>query len=476
MKRNIVPGKSRAMSTRVVRTLAAAAVAIVAIVFVILSRSHPAGVHADTADSAPSVDTAKAIFGPFVVRVNAAGRIGAPAGSQAKLSFAGSGLIANIAVTVGEPVVAGQTLAQLDTSALEIDAATARADAAAAAAAYGGGSVPATALASAQARLAAAQAKLRVSSTRSGSANSDAVVAQTAIRQSQEKIATDQRALDRARQIYEAGVGARKDVEAAQSQLRLDEADYAANRSRLLSATSSVGGATEQARADYQQALNDVRAAQAQIGVSGAQAMSAREKQAQAEHALSSATLRAPASGVVIQLLKHVGEAVDPTQPVIVVGPKSDRSVTLTVAGAEGASVRVGDRVTVTDSTRRSKATGRVVAVVPAVDPSTQTTTVVASAVPSDSAPGNAVTASIEVATHRGIIVPTTALIDDPQTGKTIVFVRTVDKKGEQKYVPREVTVATSDDHSSLIRSGIRNGDIVAAQGAFDLLAPAGGG
>ncbi|MDQ2858536.1 MAG: efflux RND transporter periplasmic adaptor subunit [Candidatus Eremiobacteraeota bacterium] len=464
------------MNSRLVRIAAAAAVAIVVIVIIIFSRSHKSPAPADTADTAPTVDSTRAKFGSFVVHVNAAGRIGAPAGSQAKLSFAGSGLIQTIDVSVGQRVLPGQVLAQLDTSALQIDAAAARADAAAAAASYGGGSVPSTAVASAQARVAAAQAKLKAAQNQTGSANSDAAAAQTAARQSEEKVAADRRALDRAQQIYAAGVGARKDVEAARSQLSLDQADLTANRSRVLSATSSIGGATAQARADYQQALNDLRAAQAQIGVTGAQSVSAQNKAAQAEHAVANATLRAPEAGVVLQLLKHVGEAVDPTQPVIVVGPQSDRSVTLTVAGADGALVRVGNAVTVTDPTRRSTAAGRVVAVVPAVDPSTQTTTVVASGVPPDSAPGNAVTASIDVATHRGIIVPTTALIDDPQTGKTMVFVRSIDKNGDQKYAPREVTVATSDERSALIRTGLRNGDVVAAQGAFDLLAPAGGG
>ena len=268
----------------------------------------------------------------------------------------------------------------------------------------------------------------------------------------------------------------RKDVDAARSQLRLDQADASANRSKVSSAASAIGGATAQARADYEQALTDVATAQAQIGVTGAQAASAREKQAQAERSLSSATLRAPAAGVVLQLLKHVGEAVDPTQPVVVVGPQNDRSVTLIVAGGDGALVRVGNRVTVKDPERASSATGQIVAVVPAVDPSTQTTTVVASAVPRDGAPGNAVTASIDVATERGIVVPATALIDDPQSGKTLVFVREIDKNGDRHFVPHEVTVGQTDERSALIRSGLRSGDVVAAQGAFDLLAPGGGG
>ena len=176
---------------------------------VVLSRArNGAAVHADAPHGAPSVDIARARFGPFVVRVGAAGRIGAPAGSQAKLSFAGTGLIHSIAVTVGERVVTGQTLAQLDTTPLQIDAAAARADAAAASASYGGGSVPTAALASARARLAAAEVKFRATQNHTGTANSDAAAATTAERQSQEKVASDRRALDRAQQIYEAGVGA----------------------------------------------------------------------------------------------------------------------------------------------------------------------------------------------------------------------------------------------------------------------------
>lgn len=466
------------MSSRAVRALGVALVVVVAVVVVFLMRSHksPAPSDAASAPTSSSVDTARARFGPFVIRVNATGRIGAPAGSQAKLSFAGTGIVQSIAVAVGDRVVAGQVLAQLGTGALQIDASAAQADAAAAAASYGGGSVPKGTLASAQARLATERRKVLAAQNHTSSANSDSAAATTALLQSQEKLSADQHALDRSRKLFAGGVGARKDVEAAQSQLRLDEADYTANQSKARSASASIGAATAQARADYQQAANDVRAAQAQIGVTRAQAASASAKEDQARLSLANATLRAPETGIVLALLKHVGEAVDPTQPVIVVGPRSDRSVTLTVSGADGALVRTGDKVAVTDPTLGTTAVGEIVAVVPAVDPSTQTTTVVASAVPPRSSPGNAVTASIDVATERGIIVPATALIDDPQTGKTIVFVRTVNKNGDQKYAPHEVVVETSNDHSALLRSGIRNGDVIAAQGAFDLLAPAGGG
>ncbi len=47
---------------------------------------------------------------------------------------------------------------------------------------------------------------------------------------------------------------------------------------------------------------------------------------------------------------------------------------------------------------------------------------------------------------------------------------------GDQKYVPREVNVDVSDQRFALLRSGVHEGETVAAQGAFDLLAPAAGG
>lgn len=466
------------MNRRAVRILVAAVVVIVAITAVLLGRgSHGKTDAAATgADSAPAVQTARANFGPFVVRVQAEGRIGAPAGGQAKLAFVGSGVISRIDVSVGQTVAAGQTLAELDTSGLAIDAASARADAAAASAAYAGGTVPRTALSSAQARLAAAQAKLRAAQNHAGTANSDASAATAALRQAEGKVVADQRAVDRTQQTYAAGVSALKDVEAARAQLRSDEADVAATRSRASSAAAAIGGANTQAQADYKQAVTDVKNAEAQVSITGAQADSAQQKYAQAERALANAALRAPQAGVVGQILKHVGETVDPTQPVISIGPPSDRVVTLTVSGSDGQRVRVGDPVKVVDPTHNTSASGTVVAVVPSVDASTQTTTVVASAVPQGGAPGDAVTATVDVATQRGVIVPATAVVTDPQSGKTLVFVRGKDKNGDSKFAPREVTVSASDEKRALVQTGLHNGETVATQGAFDLLAPGGGG
>src|SRR5207302_561973 len=127
----------------------------------------------------PSVTVAIAKRGTFTVRVDAQGRIGAPAGSTSDLSFAVAGTIASIDVRVGDRVTAGQPLARVQT-------------------------------------------------------------------------------------LYAGGIAAAKDVEAARSQLAADEADARALHART--GAGSTNGVLAQARADYAQAVADLRTAQAQVG------------------------------------------------------------------------------------------------------------------------------------------------------------------------------------------------------------------
>ncbi|HEV2037987.1 MAG TPA: hypothetical protein VGQ96_05205, partial [Candidatus Eremiobacteraceae bacterium] len=115
----------------------------------------------------------------------------------------------------------------------------------------------------------------------------------------------------------------------------------------------------------------------------------------------------------------------------------------------------------------------KVIALVPAVDPATQQATVVVSGVPPSALAGDAVEASIVVASENGILVPTSAIVQDPQTGDTLVFVASADASGQTKFAPRKVRVAAGDQTTTRIASGVRPGDRIAAEGAFELLAPA---
>lgn len=280
-------------------------------------------------------------------------------------------------------------------------------------------------------------------------AQADAQAARANLQQSRvdrvsTKLAVDRAAVRREESLYAAGVAALKDVQSARAQLAADQADAA-------SAQSGIAGAQ-------------------------AQAQSAQDRAALAARDLSNGTLRAPSDGVVTAIYKRPGESVDSTMPVVAIGPSSSADVTLDVSASEAAQIRTGDRVHFTVPGTALQSSGRIDGVSTALDPATQTATVTASGFPSGAPGGSAVQATIDVARDRGILVPESAVVQDPQSGKTLVFVQTRDKDGAMKFEERTVSVAAQNGSEALIGSGLRAGERVAAQGGFALLAPAGGG
>ena len=363
---------------------------------------HPAG--AQTQDAPPAVPLAAARYGSYVETVSAIGRIGAPAGSAAKLSFAEAGVLRSIDVRIGDRVSVGQPLAELDTSGLSLAAQQAQADADAAA----------------------------------------ANVQQSAVDRTSTKIAVDTAALRRAQSLYAAGVAALKDVEAARAQLAQDRAD------------ASTQHATVQG--------------------SSAQLESARARAALAARDLANGTLRSPIGGIVAAISKREGEAVDTTTPVISIAPQSQNSVTLDVTSTDAAKIRPGDPVQITVPGSSLRTSGHVTGVSAALDPATQSATVEVSGIPSGAPAGSAVQAQIAISRDRGIVIPQSAIVQDPQSGNTLVFVQTRGKNGDMTFEQRTVEVAHQNGTEALITSGLRPGERIAAQGAFNLLAPAGGG
>ncbi len=296
---------------------------------------------------------------------------------------------------------------------------------------------------------ALAQLDLSGLSLAASQAQADAQAAAAGARQSSvdrtsTKIAVDEAALRRAQSLYAAGVSPLKDVQTAQAQLAQDRAD-------ALTARAAISGA-------------------------GAQARSAQARAGMAQRDLSNGTLRAPTDGVVTAILKHPGESVDTTTPVVAIGPGASNDVTLSVAAADAAQVHQGDTVALSIPGTGLHSTGRVVGVSPAVDPTTQATTVVVSGVPTGAPSGSAVQATIRVARSRGIVIPQTAIVQDPQSGQTLVFVEVRRKNGDPKFEQRAVRIARQNGSEALIASGLHQGERIATQGGFALLAPAGGG
>lgn len=357
---------------------------------------------AKDAGNAPEVPTATVRVGDLAVTLNESGRVGAPAGAASQLAFPSAGILGEVYVHVGQHVAAGEALASLDQRSLSLSASQAAADA----------------------RAANAQAQA------------------ASVDRYSTKLAVDRAALSRAQRLFEAGVDAQKDVEAARAQLAADEADahsYVANQN----------------------------AAQAQ-----AQSAAARSQIASGD--LARATLRSPVDGVVIGIARRPGEAVDPTVAVISVGAAQQNEATLTVSASDAAQIHVGDGAEI--SAGSFTAHGRVTGVANALDPTTQAATVTLAGVPEGAVAGSAITAKITVSHARGMLVPQAAIVTDPQSGENVVFVSAKQKDGSTKFEPHKVEVSHEDGTTALLASGVHPGDRVASQGAYELLAPADSG
>ncbi|MFN2449244.1 MAG: efflux RND transporter periplasmic adaptor subunit [Candidatus Baltobacteraceae bacterium] len=267
---------------------------------------------------------------------------------------------------------------------------------------------------------------------------------QSAVDRTSTRIAVDEAALRRQQALYAAGVAALKDVQAAHAQVAQDRADAAS--------------------------------AHAQVFGTSAQLQSAEDRAALAQRDLANGTLRAPADGVVTAIFKREGEAVDTSTPVIGLGAASTGTVTLAVPASDAARVHVGSAVELSIPGTSLHGNGRVSGVSPAVDAATQTATVVVAGIPSGAPAGSAVQAMVDIARAHGIVIPQSAVVQDPQSGATLVFVRTRAQNGEVRFTQRDVRVDKQNGGQALIGSGLHPGEVIATQGAFALLAPAGGG
>ncbi|MBV8595264.1 MAG: efflux RND transporter periplasmic adaptor subunit [Candidatus Eremiobacteraeota bacterium] len=410
------------------RYWALALVAVAIIVVVVVRHRHAQ----EAAPVQPAVQVARAVEGDLLVRVTAHGRVGPPPGSASALAFAVAGRLESVDVRVGDRVQAGQALAQLDAAPFQLAVSQAGGDAQAAAA--------------------------NLASVTSGVAvrNQEAAAA---TRQADLKVQADRAALERTRALFSAGIAAVKDVQTAQNQLAADEADARTAHLRAQALIAGAGANVGQARADVQAASGQATRAQASLAI--------------AERDLANATLRAPADGIIVAILKHPGESVDPSTPAVTLGAPLVHSATLTVPADAARQIKVGDPVELHLARSSLSYRGRVTAAVNAVDPATLGATVVVSGIPADAFAGDAVDASITVAIAHGILVPTSAVVEDPQSGDMLVFVAS-DRSGAQTFSPRKVTIGASDQHTTQIASGLRAGEVVATEGAFELLAPAG--
>ena len=348
------------------------------------------------AASQPGVPVAIVREGSVEQTVALAGRVGAPAGTQTKLSFSVPGTIAAVDVRLGQHVSQGETLARLDDTPYSLGAQQA----------------------GAEARAAAAGAAL-------------AGVDRVSVR-----LQVDEAQLARQERLYQAGVVALRDVQAAQGAVAADRAEAA-------------GAREQQAQAQAQSHAASLHAQSAQYDV-------------------SRTSLRAPFDATVAGIFAQAGQTVDAATAVVALASSAQNGATLDVPVSQLTRVQAGEPVTLRTSDARWN--GRISGIATAVDPATGLAVASVAGVPANVAPGTPVDATVVVGVARGVVVPRSAVVEDPQTGAELVFVRSAG--GE--FEARRVTIDARDDRFARVTSGVHIGERVASSGAIDLLAPAG--
>lgn len=364
---------------------------------------------------------------PLQGTVSATGQVVADAGGQATLAFPTDGQIATVNVNVGDRVSAGEVLASLDSRIASSAIEQARAD-----------------VAAAQANLAKAQARARPQEFAQNSAQ---------VQAAQAKAQASKAELDRQKALAHVGISSQRDL--------------------------------QQAQADYQSALTDLRVAQQQGSIlqAGPRPQDvdvARSAVLQAQAALSAAqtkasllNLVAPFDGIVTQRLKNPGETVDPTIPVIAMINPNRTVVDVQISQDQADLIRVGDAArVVVDGVARS-ISGGVIAVSPALDQETRTMTVRIKPAGGSLTPGAAAKATIVVRTVAGaFVVPDTAVVKDPETGNTVLYVAR--GKGRYRRVPVQI-VLEAGNRTAIAATGLQPGESIVTQGAYELLPFAGG-
>lgn len=261
--------------------------------------------------------------------------------------------------------------------------------------------------------------------------------AQAAYLEAQSRVTLAQEAVERQRRLFAEDLTARKEVVAAENALRV-------------------------ARIDLEKARHQLRA----LGM-GADRIKALAGNQDIDATLS---LRAPISGVITERHLTLGETVEPgnPEPVFIIVDTSELWVSANLYEKDLSRVRVGQVADVTTPAYPGRTFhGKVSLISPALDPETRTAKarIVVANAGGLLKPEMFANASIQAKAVRALAVPANAVMQDK--GETYVFVQT----GETTFEKRDVVIGPKAGAFVPVRTGLREGERVATEGAFTLKA-----
>lgn len=370
---------------------------------------------------ASSIETGVARIGAVPLTVSAYGAISGGPNAQASLAFPEPGRIASIDATVGEHVTAGQAIAQLDTAPFD------------------------AAVAQAQANVHAAQAEY--SKTAAGARPQQRAEISAQIQQARTQLSVAQAQYDRQMQLLHIGLASRADVDAANA--------------ALAGAQSQLRVLQEQQSAQIHPLAQDVASAHAQLEQANAALQSAQQARAYA-------TLTAPFDGIVTARLHSAGESVDSADAVIQLASDQVPTFTAQFDPRDASRIHVGDTASIRFSDSGSSTSGTVTAINFSQTSEGRQIAVLIRlhSTSANATPGAYGQASVRVGTGRGLLVPASAIVQDPASGSTLVFRKTGDH-----FNPIPVKVNAAAGNAQWVSSDqLRANDVIVVRGAAELM------
>lgn len=281
-----------------------------------------------------------------------------------------------------------------------------------------------------------------------------------AVLQAKAKLDEAEATLRRTRRLVELGVGAGKDLVAAEAAYKTAKAEYDFQSNIALSRE------VQQAQADVETATSEV--AQLRQGLS---ALGASANEGESRGAISLIPVRAPVSGAVIERLVNAGAGIEPGKPLFTIANLSSVWVIANVPEARVGLLQIGAPAEVRSAALGSVAlAGRVNYIDPKLNEDTRTARVRIE-VP-NSGERLKVGMFVEVGFQAGtatvtgeeLVVPSEAVqrIGD----RTVVFIR---KNEPGHFEVRDVQIGGEVEGYSRVAGGLKLGDRVVTKGSFQL-------
>jgi HlyD family secretion protein len=383
---------------------------------------------------------------------------------DAGLSFQTSGTIADVPVEVGDKVEAGQLLAQLDTTDLEL--ALRQADISLRQAQSQmrqlDESASASDLAAAEAALASAQAAYQ--QLLKGSDKDQLAAARASVEQARVALEQAQQAYDKIKDVPGAGMfpqsqqlqQATINYETAQAQYRVTA--RGANQAQIAQAQAQI--------AQAQAALDRLKksATVEQKAIAQASVDQARLSQEQAQRRLESARVTAPWPGILTAVNAVQGTLAQPGAPAFQLADLGRFHIDVQVDEVDIANLAEGQPVTIeVDALPEQKLTGTVGSIAPTAQANSTTGTTYTVRIDIDPTDlplrsGMSATATITSSARDDVLlVPNRAVQRNRETGKTFVE-RLV--QGVPQQV--EIRLGLRDEQQSEVRAGLEEGDQIA--------------